>query len=173
MQGTWRGESGANAVEFALVLPVLIMLLFGVMWGAALLNTQQTATQAAREGARYGAILPLSEFGAISPPPASDWYDAVTERSKGVLASDMPLATTSAPTVCVRFYDEDNDSDLHVDGDPDDCPGPSDANSTKGGRVEVTIRQPARLEFGMGSVESIIVTGSAVARYEPSMEEDE
>jgi Flp pilus assembly pilin Flp len=54
----WRhDENGANAVEFALVLPVLLMLVFGGITGGWLYNQQQQLTHAAREGARYGATL--------------------------------------------------------------------------------------------------------------------
>ena len=56
MQGT-RDESGANAVEFALVLPILLILLFGTITGGVLYNQQHTLTQAAREGARFAATL--------------------------------------------------------------------------------------------------------------------
>ena len=49
-------ERGAVAVEFALVLPVLVILLFGILDFGRLLNAQETLTQAAREGARLAAL---------------------------------------------------------------------------------------------------------------------
>jgi Flp pilus assembly protein TadG len=49
-------DRGATAVEFALLLPVLLLLLFGVIDFGRALNAQITLTQAAREGARLAAL---------------------------------------------------------------------------------------------------------------------
>jgi hypothetical protein len=43
-------------VEFALVLPLLLLLLFGIIDFGRALNAQITITQAAREGARLAAL---------------------------------------------------------------------------------------------------------------------
>jgi Flp pilus assembly protein TadG len=53
----WRTDSGAELVEFALVLPVLLVLIVGVADFALLFHGYQVTTNAAREGARL-AILP-------------------------------------------------------------------------------------------------------------------
>ena len=50
---------GAAAVEFALLLPVLIMLVFGIVQFSLAYNRQQGLHAAAREGARL-ASLPTS-----------------------------------------------------------------------------------------------------------------
>ena len=49
-------ERGAAAVEFALLLPVLLLLVFGIIDFGRALNAQITLTQAAREGARLAAV---------------------------------------------------------------------------------------------------------------------
>lgn len=49
-------ERGAVAVEFALLAPVLIMLLLGIMEFGRAYNAQVTLTNAAREGVRSMAI---------------------------------------------------------------------------------------------------------------------
>jgi Flp pilus assembly protein TadG len=51
-----RSEDGAVAVEFALLLPILVVLLLGIMEFGLLYNAQITLTNAAREGARTVAI---------------------------------------------------------------------------------------------------------------------
>lgn len=56
-------ERGAAAVEFALLLPVLVMLLLGIMEFGRAYNTQTVLANAAREGARSMAIN-NSESGA-------------------------------------------------------------------------------------------------------------
>jgi Flp pilus assembly protein TadG len=49
-------DRGAAAVEFALLLPVLLLLVFGVVDFGRALNAQITLTQAAREGVRLAAL---------------------------------------------------------------------------------------------------------------------
>lgn len=52
-----RSERGAELVEFAIVLPVLLLLLGGIIDFALLFQSYEVATNAAREGARL-AVLP-------------------------------------------------------------------------------------------------------------------
>lgn len=49
-------EDGAVAVEMALLLPVLVLLLLGIMEFGRAYNAQVTLTNAAREGVRVMAI---------------------------------------------------------------------------------------------------------------------
>ncbi|WP_138414200.1 TadE/TadG family type IV pilus assembly protein [Sinomonas gamaensis] len=49
-------ERGAAAVEFALVLPVLLALVLGIIDFGRVFNAQQTLTYATRAGARVMAI---------------------------------------------------------------------------------------------------------------------
>lgn len=51
-----RSERGAAAVEFALILPLLTVLLFGIIEFGRAYNAQVTLTHAVREGARALAI---------------------------------------------------------------------------------------------------------------------
>lgn len=51
-----RSESGASAVEFALLLPVLMMILFGIIEFGFALYQQAVLTNASREGARLGIV---------------------------------------------------------------------------------------------------------------------
>jgi Flp pilus assembly protein TadG len=49
-------DRGAAAVEFALCLPLLLLLVFGIIDFGRMLNAQITLTQAANEGARLAAL---------------------------------------------------------------------------------------------------------------------
>lgn len=49
-------EHGAAAVEMALVLPVLLIVMFGIIEFGFVFNAQISLTQAVREGVRVGAI---------------------------------------------------------------------------------------------------------------------
>jgi Flp pilus assembly protein TadG len=51
-----RSDRGAAAVEFALVLPVLLVLVLGIVEFGRIYNVQISVTNAAREGARVMAI---------------------------------------------------------------------------------------------------------------------
>ena len=51
-----KGSRGASAVEFAIVLPVLLLILFGTIEFGILLFNKQVITNASREGARFGIV---------------------------------------------------------------------------------------------------------------------
>src|SRR5215469_15927355 len=55
-RGSASSERGAAAVEFALLLPLLLLLVFGIIDFGRAINAQITITQAAREGARAHAL---------------------------------------------------------------------------------------------------------------------
>jgi hypothetical protein len=57
MRRARHGDRGAVAVEFALVLPVLVLILFGIVDFGRMLNAKITLTEAAREGARATALI--------------------------------------------------------------------------------------------------------------------
>ena len=87
--GRWREETGANAVEFALVLPILLMLVFGGITGGLLYNQQQQLTHAAREGARYAATLEGAPSGDCSQAQLDDsehWCGKVRARTVSAMA---------------------------------------------------------------------------------------
>lgn len=56
LPGIRARDRGAAVVEFALLLPLLLLLLFGIIDFGRALNAQITITQAAREGARLVAL---------------------------------------------------------------------------------------------------------------------
>ncbi|MGH3738570.1 MAG: TadE family protein [Micromonosporaceae bacterium] len=49
-------DRGAAAVEFALLLPILLIIVFGIIDFGRMLNAQVTLTEAAREGARAESL---------------------------------------------------------------------------------------------------------------------
>lgn len=67
-----EGRSGQSLVEFALVLPIFILMLFGVLDVGRLVYANAALSQAAREGARLAATeaawIGLSGPGCVSDP---------------------------------------------------------------------------------------------------------
>jgi len=72
----WRDDRGAAAVEFAIIAPVLILLLIGIVEYGLVFNTQLQLTGAAREAAREMAVTgdpsqarsaALGSVAALSP----------------------------------------------------------------------------------------------------------
>lgn len=59
-------SAGQGLVEFALTLPILILILVGVLDLGRLSFAAMTVTNAAREGARYGAANPGDNSGITS-----------------------------------------------------------------------------------------------------------
>jgi Flp pilus assembly protein TadG len=79
-------ERGAAAVEFAIVLPLLIVLVFGIVQFAIAYNRVQGLHAAAREGARL-ASLPQTTQGEIS--------SRVTSALAGVPLNGAPTINVS------------------------------------------------------------------------------
>jgi len=63
----WRRQEGAAMVEFALILPVLLILILGGMDLGHMFYLQHLITNASREGARFGAKY----TGGSSPSPTA------------------------------------------------------------------------------------------------------
>jgi Flp pilus assembly pilin Flp len=59
-----RDQEGAAAVEFALLLPLLVLLLFGMIEFGLAFNTRIQATNAAREAARR-AVVGIDNWGDL------------------------------------------------------------------------------------------------------------
>ena len=77
-----RGESGTAIVEFALTLPAFMCLLLGMFTGGIAYNAKQDITSAAREGARYGATLPVATSPCTTASGATDldqWLKCVSD----------------------------------------------------------------------------------------------
>jgi Flp pilus assembly pilin Flp len=86
-------EDGAAAVEFALLLPLLVMLLFGFIQFGVAFNTRIQATNAAREAARL-AVVGIDDWDDVG---GDQFWDVVRERAGVGSISDCSV--TSAPFV--------------------------------------------------------------------------
>jgi hypothetical protein len=71
-RGSANSDRGAAAVEFALLLPLLVLLVFGMIDFGRAINAQITITQAAREGARVLALPGGTTVGSDGLPAYQD-----------------------------------------------------------------------------------------------------
>jgi uncharacterized iron-regulated membrane protein len=78
-----RAEDGQALVEFTLLLPLFLVILFGIIWFGRAYNAQQEATHLANVVARYAAVngcpqgqavpcSPTLQSWALSQPGAPD-----------------------------------------------------------------------------------------------------
>jgi Flp pilus assembly protein TadG len=81
-------ERGAAAVEFALILPILVLLVFGIVEFAIAYNHQQGLHAAAREGARVAAL----------PQTTSA---SVVDRVRSALQGVMPATDIASASITV------------------------------------------------------------------------
>jgi len=63
-----RGESGAAMVEFAILLPVLLLIILGILQFGLMFYTKYVITAASREGARYATIYTADDAGSRIAP---------------------------------------------------------------------------------------------------------
>ena len=79
-----RSERGAGVVEVALVLPVLMCLILGLVSGGIAYQRKISLTDAVREGARYGATLDAGTIntttGVFTTTEYNNWRDKVVGR---------------------------------------------------------------------------------------------
>jgi Flp pilus assembly protein TadG len=83
-------EAGAVAVEFALILPIFLVLVLGIAEMGRAYNIQVSLTEAAREAARYAAIH-----------NAESGYSNASAKAAGVAAA--PSVALSATNVAVSY----------------------------------------------------------------------
>ncbi len=88
------GQRGAVAVEFALVAPILIMLLIGTATSGVSYSRALGVTNAVREGARFGATADAS----VVP---STWTTDVIARVRDTQFDDFGSPPHTA--VCVQL----------------------------------------------------------------------
>lgn len=159
-------------VEFALILPVFMMLMVGTVSAATDYNLSNELTHATREAARYGATYPT---GSVSGANLNSWLDSVY--TAAVQTGDHSLDASTGAYVCVAYVGRGSGSYTGTDvtrkreqtgtGSPvytdasscytDTAPMPS--------RVQVLVTRSARLEAVLWS-QSLTLHGQGLARFE-------
>jgi TadE-like protein len=100
---TAHGEGGVAAVEFAILLPVLVVMLFGLIQFGIAFNTKIQATNGAREGARM-AVVGIDSWDDVSGSGKPYWQ-IVQERAglASISNCDLQMPAAIGETVTVAF----------------------------------------------------------------------
>lgn len=94
-------NKGTAIIEFALVLPVLILLLFGIIEFSILLYDKAMITNASREGARAGIVYNYDPDNNVNHPQDGEIETVVNQYCQNHLISfdeSSTLATTISRT---------------------------------------------------------------------------
>lgn len=175
-----RNEQGVALVEFALVLPLLMILLLGTISGAQAYDKRLQLTHAVREGARYAATVPADQVFLGGGTWASNVQQLIVDRSTG----DLTLGQ-----VCVALV-EGSGGTLSVVATPNPAtsystgraaaPGVSAiaagqpcipgetyplTASDNGRRVQVTAHNPESIELLFDDI-FVMLKGQATAKSE-------
>lgn len=94
-----KNESGQSLVEFALILPIILLLVLGMIEFGWLLNGKITLNSAAREGARVAVVLNVSD----------------TERKQRVYDTINSTLESSGITVKYEDLEVTPDSNIYTD----------------------------------------------------------
>lgn len=101
-----KDERGLAATELALVLPLLLLIIFGIIEGGRIFSSWLEITNGAREGARYGAVRMGDPAAAATL--VDDVKQHVTQKAAGLVDTDptkfgVVVQTLNAGTSDVSF----------------------------------------------------------------------
>lgn len=164
-------DGGAAAVEFALLFPLFILIVFGVIDMGFAFNQKINLTQAAREGSRYGATLGLKASHTTSGTPDGT-IDTWLPNVGGVViaAGEDDLKKSRANRyVCVALVSAA--ATKHITYTTSDtgtiasgaCPSFTDARTDD--HVQVIVRASTALDFLLFSG-TITVGSNSVTHFE-------
>lgn len=140
-------ESGAVAIEFAMVLPILVILVFGIVQFGLLLHRQHGIHAAAREGARLAALADATS------------EDIVVRIDEGLADVPLPEGRTVVITAPSPYGTRSFE-----DGASPDTDAPCAGNT--GSPVTVVIETETTLEVPMWGTSTVDVTGTGEFRCE-------
>lgn len=98
-------EDGAALVEFALILPLFVMLILGMFTGGLAYLSKISITGAAREGSRYGATAPIGPSTPSCGTAVTNvdrWLECVSDVAYKAASGEMDTSVASR-YICVSF----------------------------------------------------------------------
>ena len=145
MIARWRREqSGSSLIEFALVLPVMLLVMTGIFSFSMALYRQEQLTQAVGAGGQY-----LQQIRTSTTDPCKDTYNAITSAAPALTGSSITLTITMGST---------NVTGTSCAGDQTDL--------TQGGNVTVAATYPCTLTGYKYTFGSACTLYAKVTEYE-------
>ena len=103
-----RNRRGSAAVEFALVLPVLMLLLFGIIDFGRMMNARITLSEAAHEGARAAAVAgddaAVATIGKVMGSMASGMNTPTIDGCDGSFADEARVTLSYQFTFAAALF---------------------------------------------------------------------
>ena len=167
-----KDQKGAAVVEFAIVLPLLLVILFGIIEFGLLMYNKHIITNASREGARYGIVVdvPRRDEAKIRKKVINWIYPDAAEPNKSLLVTfgDDKLEETEDDIDVRVCYESDEPCT-----DPSDWQKLSDATSPHpmfGDKLRVKIKYDYNFLLLPGFVASLSdimkINAETVMNYE-------
>lgn len=91
-----NNQKGVAAVEFALVVPLLMTLIFGMIEFSLLFYNKAMLTNACREGARQGIVFRADEDGNRDPVTDTEIMDVVLSYCQDYMVNFGPDSLTAS-----------------------------------------------------------------------------
>jgi Flp pilus assembly protein TadG len=102
-----KSESGQVLVEFALILPVLLLILAGIAEFGILFYNKQVLNNASREGARAGIVYKLNSSGVKIIPNVQKVVQDYCANRLVTFAASTPPPVTITPALSGLAYPSD------------------------------------------------------------------
>jgi len=175
-----ENERGAALLEFAVVLPVLLSLMMGIVTSGSALNSSNSINNAARESARFGATFPAENL--------TFWLNTVADVAIDSATGDLDDGSPGR-YVCVAYVYPDGivppvvddgvkvpvvgtDHTIRIEIDEDGtrtvAPGQtcySDGRPHDERRVQILAERDAYLQFVFFD-RTVTLDGQSTARFE-------
>ena len=111
-----NNEEGAAALEFALVLPLLLMVIFGIIEFGRIYSQYQVYQGAAREGARYAAVRSGAGVGPTATQVRTRVLDSAEPYDGNITSTSINVSTqcssTNVGTVVTVTWDQSYTIDI-------------------------------------------------------------
>ncbi|MEY2430808.1 MAG: hypothetical protein QOC92_533 [Acidimicrobiaceae bacterium] len=161
-------------VEFALTLPLLVMLLMGMFTGGIVLNQKLAIANGVREGSRFGATLPVATSCSAGAGTLSCWLTSVADvtqsAAEGNLASSVDNLSICVAYVSPGTLPTDRTSSLTRTASGDSPSGDKcfeDERPALERRVQVVARRNGKLEYVVGTATPTL-TSRSITKFEAS-----
>lgn len=128
-----KKERGQGLLEFALMLPIILLLMMAVMDFGRMLFLYSQVSNAAREAARFGSVVGTD-------PTNPQFIDCTGIRNAGEGTVALPLVNFDPATDIIIEYDDGQSVYAFTCDD-----SPNEDDLARGDRVRVTIN--AEIEF--------------------------